>query len=209
MYASQVVDMRRQVDCVKFSLQQEQEKQRIVEKKTQELREMLSRELVESQRYVKLAANLHLSWIHLEKSLYPWCLHHFCQHTVMSIMMVLLIGGGRILFSITSLTSSNFLHNRNHVELWAKLELEQQERAKFGACLSLLSETVAQGYSQDHFKKDRVSEGGGGAISSLLNPTELQLVNQLREAKNLRSLAEARIETLKTQVRLHPYKRHH
>jgi hypothetical protein len=44
------------------------------------LREMLSRELVESQRYVKLAANLHLSWIHLEKSLYPWCLHHFCQH---------------------------------------------------------------------------------------------------------------------------------
>jgi hypothetical protein len=31
------------------------------------LREMLSRELVESQRYVKLAANLHLSWIHLEK----------------------------------------------------------------------------------------------------------------------------------------------
>ncbi|CAK9228628.1 unnamed protein product [Sphagnum troendelagicum] len=139
MYASQVVDMRRQVDCVKFSLQQEQEKQRIVEKKTQELREMLSHELVESQR--------------------------------------------------------------NHVELWAKLELEQQERAKFGACLSLLSETVAQGYSQDHFKKDRVSEGeGGGAISSLLNPTELQLVNQLREAKNLRSLAEARIETLKTQV---------
>jgi hypothetical protein len=90
MYASQVVDMRRQVDCVKLSLQQEQEKQRIVEKKTQELREMLSRELVESQR--------------------------------------------------------------NHVELWAKLELEQQERAKFGACLSLLSETVAQGYSQDHFK---------------------------------------------------------
>jgi hypothetical protein len=116
---------------------------------------------------------------------------------------------GRILFSITSLTSSNFLHNRNHVELWAKLELEQQERAKFGACLSLLSETVAQGYSQDHFK-DQVSEGGGGgAISSLLNPTELQLVNQLREAKNLRSLAEARIESLKTQVSLHPYKRHH
>ncbi len=71
MYASQVVDMRRQVDCVKFSLQQEQEKQRIVEKKTQELREMLSRELVESQRYVKLAANLHLSWIHLEKV----CIH--------------------------------------------------------------------------------------------------------------------------------------
>jgi hypothetical protein len=74
MYASQVVDMRRQVDCVKFSLQQEQEKQRIVEKKTQELREMLSRELVESQRYVKLALSLLNTFT---KSLYPWCLQPF------------------------------------------------------------------------------------------------------------------------------------
>jgi hypothetical protein len=62
MYANQVVDMRRQVDCVKFSLQQEQEKQRIMEKKTQELklRDMLSRELVESYRHVKLVVNFHL-----------------------------------------------------------------------------------------------------------------------------------------------------
>jgi hypothetical protein len=48
MYVNQVVHMRRQVDCVKFNLQQEQEKQWIMEKKTHELKEMLSRELVES-----------------------------------------------------------------------------------------------------------------------------------------------------------------
>ncbi len=47
MYVNQVVHMRRQVDYVKFNLQQEHEKQWIMEKKTHELREMLSRELVE------------------------------------------------------------------------------------------------------------------------------------------------------------------
>ncbi len=106
------------------------------------------------------------------------------------------------------------MHNKNHVQLWAKLKLEQQEHAKFGACMALLSETIAQGYSQDHFKKDQIWEGGGGwgrggggGISSLLNPIELQLVNQIHEAKNLRSLVKAWIESLKIEVRLHPYKR--
>ncbi len=64
------------------------------------------------------------------------------------------------------------------MELWAKLKLKQQECAKFGACMSMSRETVAQGYSQDHFKKDQILEGGRGAISSLLNSIEypIQLV---------------------------------
>ncbi len=113
-----------------------------MEKKTHELKEMLSRELVESQKYVKLVVNFHLFLIHLGK---------VCMHGVYTIFATHCYEhhDGVVYRRWENFIQYHFfkvLHNKNHVQLWAKLKLEHQECAKFGACMSLLSETIAQGY---------------------------------------------------------------